>query len=209
MKEDIKEDEKEEIKEEVKEEIKEDIQEDIQEDIKEKGASKVEKLTKLNRQATHVELEDTELSPDTQNAESTLDPEVLTNAQNTNLFEYEQAHLDSRHHGILKGFKAMTPDEIIQWQNELITKPLLRLPSSLEEISIQLFKNLVSYMGDRKSSKNPHLHIVKHSLKYQLHLFFFFKAGLRFLLTISIRIRTISIFKRYIILAWGKKEEMK
>ena len=57
----------------------------------------------------------------------------------------------------------MTPDEIIQWQNELITKPLLRLPSSLEEISIQLFKNLVSYMGDRKSSKNPHLHIVKHT----------------------------------------------
>ena len=159
MKEDIKED----VKEEIKEEIKEDIQEDIQEDIKEKGASKVEKLTKLNRQATHVELEDTELSPDTQNAESTLDPEVLTNAQNTNLFEYEQAHLDSRHHGILKGFKAMTPDEIIQWQNELITKPLLRLPSSLEEISIQLFKNLVSYMGDRKSSKNPHLHIVKHT----------------------------------------------
>ena len=64
MKEDIKED----VKEEIKEEIKEDIQEDIQEDIKEKGASKVEKLTKLNRQATHVELEDTELSPDTQNA---------------------------------------------------------------------------------------------------------------------------------------------
>ena len=57
----------------------------------------------------------------------------------------------------------MTPDEILQWQDKAITKPLLKLPSSLEEISIQLFKNLRSYMGDRKSSKSPQLHAVKHT----------------------------------------------
>ena len=135
----------------------------MKEDSNVKELSTVEKLTTLNRKATMAKFDEMELSPDTQNAESILDPEVLNAAQNTNLFEYEQAHLSPRRHGISKYFKAMTPDEIMQWQNELISEPLLRLPTSLEEISVQLFKNLVSYMGDRKSSKNPHLHVVKHT----------------------------------------------
>ena len=135
----------------------------MKEDSNVKELSTVEKLTTLNRKATMAKFDEMELSPDTQNAESILDPEVLNAAQNTNLFEYEQAHLSPRRHGISKYFKAMTPDEIMQWQNELISEPLLRLPTSLEEISVQLFKNLISYMGDRKSSKNPHLHVVKHT----------------------------------------------
>ena len=132
-------------------------------DINDKELSIIEKLTMQNRQASIFDFDQIELSPDTENAESILDPEVLSAAQNTNLFEYEQAHLDSRRLGILKLFKAMTPDEILQWQNSLITKPLLKLPSSLEEIAIQLFKNLMSYMGDRRSSKSPQLHAVKHT----------------------------------------------
>ena len=127
--------------------------------INENDTSTIEKLTMQNRQASVFEFDQIELSPDTANAESVLDQELITASENTNLFEYEQAHLD------LKGyfFKTLTPDEIMQWQKKLISKPLLRLPSSLEEIAIQLFKNLVSYMGDRTSSKSPQLHVIKHT----------------------------------------------
>ena len=127
--------------------------------INENDTSTIEKLTMQNRQASVFEFDQIELSPDTANAESVLDQELISASENTNLFEYEQAHLD------LKGyfFKTLTPDEIMQWQKKLISKPLLRLPSSLEEIAIQLFKNLVSYMGDRTSSKSPQLHVIKHT----------------------------------------------
>ena len=120
----------------------------------------IEKLTMQNRQASTFEFDQIELSPDTANAESLLDQELLAAADNATLLEYEQAHLDKRYQGF---FKVMTPDEIIQWQKRLISKPLLKLPSSLEDIALQLFKNLMSYMGDRKSSKGPKLHAVKHT----------------------------------------------
>ena len=95
----------------------------------------IEKLTMQNRQASTFEFDQIELSQDTENAEAQLDQEVLSAAQSTNLFEYEQAHLAKRYQGFF--FKAMTPDEILQWQDRALTKPLLKLPSSLEEISIQ------------------------------------------------------------------------
>ena len=132
-------------------------------DINDNDLSIIEKLTMQNRQASTFEFDQIELSPDTENAESQLDQEVLSAAQSTNLFEYEQAHLDKRYHPFPSILKVMTPDEILQWQKKPITKPLLKLPSSLEEIAIQLFKNLRSYMGDRNSSKSPQLHAVKHT----------------------------------------------
>ena len=132
-------------------------------DANDNDLSIIEKLTMQNRQASTFEFDQIELSPDTENAESQLDQEVLSAAQSTNLFEYEQAHLDKRYHPFPSFLKVMTPDEILQWQKKPISKPLLKLPSSLEEIAIQLFKNLRSYMGDRTSSKSPQLHAVKHT----------------------------------------------
>ena len=122
--------------------------------------STIEKLTMQNREATKYDFDQMELSPDTENAETILDPELISSAENTNLFEYEQTHLNKRYKGF---FKAMNPDEIIEWQGSLLSKTLIRLPSSLEEIALQLFKNLMSYMGDRSSSKNPQLHVIKHT----------------------------------------------
>ena len=122
--------------------------------------STIEKLTMQNREATKYDFDQMELSPDTENAETILDPELISSAENTNLFEYEQTHLNKRYKGLLK---AMNPDEIIQWQGSLLSKTLIRLPSSLEEVALQLFKNLMSYMGDRSSSKNPQLHVIKHT----------------------------------------------
>ena len=122
--------------------------------------STIEKLTMQNREATKYDFDQMELSPDTENAEQILDPELISSAENTNLFEYEQIHLNKRYQGF---FKSMNPEEIIKWQGSLLSKTLIRLPSSLEEIALQLFKNLMSYMGDRSSSKSPQLHVIKHT----------------------------------------------
>ena len=130
------------------------------EDVNDNELATIEKLTVQNRQASTFEFEHLELSTDIANAESVLDQELISAAQNTNLLEYEQTHLATRYKGF---FKAMTPEEIMQWQNSKIRSPLLRLSSSLEEISLQLFKNMMSYMGDRRSSKRPQLHIIKHT----------------------------------------------
>ena len=127
----------------------------------ENDISTIEKLTMQNRQASIYDFDQIELSPDTENAESLLDQELLAAAENTNLLEYEQTHLNKRYRH-LEIIGQMTAEEIMSYQDHLISKPLIRLPSSLEEIALQLFKNLVSYMGDRKSSKNPQLHAVKH-----------------------------------------------
>jgi hypothetical protein len=128
--------------------------------VNDSDISTIEKLTMQNREATKYDFDQMELSPDTENAETILDPELISSSENTNLFEYEQTHLCKRYKGF---FNALNPDEIIQWQGSLISKPLIKLPSSLEAIATQLFKNLMSYMGDRSSSKNPQLHIVKHT----------------------------------------------
>ena len=141
------------------EEVKEINEKEIEE-INDGELATIEKLTMQNRQASTFEFDQIELSPDTANAESILDQELISAAQNTNLFEYEEAHLAKRYKGF---FKVMTPEEIMQWQNSLIRSPLLRLSSSLEEIALQLFKNMMSYMGDRRSSKSPQLHIIKHT----------------------------------------------
>ena len=56
----------------------------------------------------------------------------------------------------------MTTAEIMTHQTTLIKKPLTNLPASLNDIAVQLFKNLVSYMGDRRSSKKENNHLKKH-----------------------------------------------
>jgi hypothetical protein len=50
--------------------------------------STIEKLTVQNREATKIDFDQLELSPDTENAETLLDPELISQAENTNLFEY-------------------------------------------------------------------------------------------------------------------------
>ena len=120
----------------------------------------IERLTQQNREATKYDFDTMELSHDTENAETVLEPELVSQAEESNLFVYEQTHLNKRMKGF---FNVMKPEEIITWQGSLLNKTLIRLPSSLEDIALQLFKNLMSYMGDRSSSKNPQLHVIKHT----------------------------------------------
>ena len=124
------------------------------------NSSAIEKYTEVNRDATIYKIEDLDLSPDTQNAKKILGAELINEVKDCSLQDYEEEHLARRYRGF---FNAMTPEEIMVHQRGLIKKPLTTLPSSLNSMAVQLFKNLVSYMGDRISSKKKELHIKKHT----------------------------------------------
>ena len=59
-------------------------------------------------------------------------------------------------------FKKLDPNNILKWQKKEISDPLLRM-ENIDDVegSKQMFRNLLSYMGDRKSSKMPLLHAKK------------------------------------------------
>ena len=65
-------------------------------------------------------------------------------------------------------FMKVKTEKILSWQKKELTQPLLEMNDNYKSISIQIFRNLLSYMKDRKSSKKPILHARKF-LKLTLH----------------------------------------
>ena len=60
-------------------------------------------------------------------------------------------------------FKRMSFENILKYQKKEINDPLLRMETEADaEASKQMFRNMLSYMGDRKSSKAPILHAKKY-----------------------------------------------
>lgn len=58
--------------------------------------------------------------------------------------------------------KQTTVNKILNWKEELIKKPLHKMPDrALETECVQAFKNIVSYMGQRNSSKDDISHATK------------------------------------------------
>ena len=60
-----------------------------------------------------------------------------------------------------KFFKQLSIENIMSWQNSEINEPLLKMEKDLYEIPKQMFRNLLGYMLDRKSSKKPLSHARK------------------------------------------------
>ena len=60
-------------------------------------------------------------------------------------------------------FKRLSAEEILSWQKSEIRNPLLLMNDEDDKFaSMQLFRNLLSYMKDRKSSKEPLSHVKKY-----------------------------------------------
>ena len=60
-------------------------------------------------------------------------------------------------------FRRLTVEEIMTWQKSEITNSLLRMEKEFDkQTSMQMFRNLLSYMKDRDSSKKP----LSHASKY-------------------------------------------
>ena len=59
-------------------------------------------------------------------------------------------------------FKRISVENTLKFQKKEINDPLLRMETEQDaEASMQMFRNMLSYMGDRKSSKTPILHAKK------------------------------------------------
>ena len=59
-------------------------------------------------------------------------------------------------------FKKLSAEEILKWQKREIVRPLLIMKTVRDfDSSKQMFRNLLSYMKDRKSSKAPSMHVKK------------------------------------------------
>ena len=59
-------------------------------------------------------------------------------------------------------FRNLSVEDIMTWQKKEINQPLLKMEEEYDkEISIQMFRNLLSYMKDRESSKTPIVHASK------------------------------------------------
>mmetsp|Transcript_6886 Transcript_6886/g.10896 ORF Transcript_6886/g.10896 Transcript_6886/m.10896 type:complete len:796 (-) Transcript_6886:326-2713(-) len=64
--------------------------------------------------------------------------------------------------------KAHDADKLLTFKKSLIKKSLLKTNRQHDEQAIQMFKNIMSFMGDRKSSKDPAAHarkIIKNALR--------------------------------------------
>jgi hypothetical protein len=66
-----------------------------------------------------------------------------------------ESYAEARYNFDRKGlFNTRTSlDKLLSWKNDLISSPLHDFDPSLKEDSIQLFKNITGYMGDRHSKK--------------------------------------------------------
>ncbi len=117
----------------------------------------VERLTLENREATKYDFDSMELSPDTESMEMKIDQELLNELDQYPLRAYLEENVNTK----IGLFKTSSIDEIMRHHYSL-EQPILKLPKSLTELALQLFKNLSSYMGDRKSSKAA----IKHVFKY-------------------------------------------
>ena len=143
----------------MKENNNDDDENEINDMHKSDESSVIERLTEVNRDPSVYSIDDAKISPDTENAKKILGEDLINTVSNSSLWEYEQDHLKTRYKGF---FTRMTPEEIMTHQTSLIKKPLTILPESLNNLAVQIFKNLLSYMGDRRSSKKENLHIMKH-----------------------------------------------
>ena len=59
-------------------------------------------------------------------------------------------------------FRQLSVEQIMTWQKSELKDPLLKMENEIDkEISLQLFRNLLSYMKDRNSRKGPIFHASK------------------------------------------------
>lgn len=86
--------------------------------------------------------------------------EFAGGVQHYSMEEYVQEHFNLKRKGFFGS--ATTVEKILNWKDELIKKPLHPMADgSMASESVQAFKNVVSYMGERKSSKDDIGHATK------------------------------------------------
>jgi hypothetical protein len=93
----------------------------------------------------------------TYSALRSINPEIIQESSKYNLSDYYVTKLAERR----SFFKKLLPEQIMKWSPQLISSPMLRIPELLNDVAVQIYKNITSYMNDRKSTKKPINHIRK------------------------------------------------
>ena len=103
-------------------------------------------------------LKDNDLSPDCNLGLSILPSSLLSGLMGVNQNMVLQPLLNIRK----SCFRRLSVEEIMTWQKSEITDSLLKMEDGLDkQTSLQMFRNLLSYMKDRDSSKKPLSHASK------------------------------------------------
>ena len=105
-----------------------------------------------------------ELSPDCFNGIDNAPSSILQNILKIKPNEILDLLIKSRKSFFMK----VKTEKIMTWQKKQIDQPLLEMSDNYKKIALQIFRNLLSYMKDRKSTKKPILHARKF-LKLTLH----------------------------------------
>lgn len=83
----------------------------------------------------------------------------VANVPKHDIKEFAETYMNLKRKGI---FKSKTDvDKLLSHKKTLISKPLMSLQSALHQDAVQMFKNVVSYMGDRDSNKEGENHAKK------------------------------------------------
>lgn len=122
-----------------------------------KEVSKLEQYADIFRQATEYNIENTPYSPDCQLEFSTFDKEFMQKVQSNVFEEFLEAWLPKR----TSWGKPVPNNKIVVYSNKSISKPITNLSKDISSIALQTFKNILSYCGERKSSKEEIRHAQK------------------------------------------------
>jgi hypothetical protein len=85
--------------------------------------------------------------------------ELIDQVTGITIEQYADKFFNFDRKGIFKS--RTTVEKILTWKAELIKTSLRNLPSDMSQEAVQLFRNVMGYMGDRTSSKTPTEHALK------------------------------------------------
>ncbi|KAH9261246.1 hypothetical protein BASA81_000950 [Batrachochytrium salamandrivorans] len=89
-----------------------------------------------------------------------LAAELALGVPHFSMEEYVKANFNMQRKGIFG--KQTTVEKVLNWKDEMIRKPLHKMPDrAMESECVQAFKNILSYMGQRNSSKDDIGHATK------------------------------------------------
>ena len=123
---------------------------------------------KLNTKS-HFNIRQSSLIPVNILSDKSLSPDCNFGVENAPGYlqsEFMKADIDNELSPLLnmrkKFFRKLSVTDILSWQKKEIDNSLLIMHDGKDvEIAVQMFRNLLSYMNDRKSSKKPRQHVTK------------------------------------------------
>ena len=119
----------------------------------------IEKLTKVDREATKFDFNSLPNSSDCESGLSYATDDLISNIINYDLNQYYSARIRPRK----SFFKTIPFETYMKYDaNEVLKTSLIQLPEELENASLELYNILRKYMGDKNTKKASYELVKKH-----------------------------------------------